>query len=315
MSLIRTEQDGAVLTVWLDNPPYNFLTSEIMSALADLLTSLERDTTTRAVILTSAVEDVFVSHYDVAEILAGAAASPVTLTRRSAAAALHTSRAADRIPGGQAALARAGAGGVADLRRYHEVCRRMRNSDKVFVAALNGRTLGGGCELALSCDLRLMADGPYEIGQPEILVGIIPGGGGTQMLTRVLGAARALELCLEGAPITPARAHEIGLVHRLVAPEGLMGEARTTAARLARRSPVAVAALKRAVYEGGSESLDKGLHVERTGFLETSSTATAQHAMQLYLDEIREVESSGRDLASFVAERLPRWVEGSVADF
>lgn len=315
MSLIRTEQDGAVRTVWLDNPPYNFLTGEIMSALADLLAALEHDTTTRAVILTSAVEEVFVSHYDVAEILAGAEASPVTLTRRAAAAALHASRAADRIPGGQAALARAGAGGVADLRRYHEVCRRMRDSDKVFVAALNGRTLGGGCELALSCDIRLMADGPYEIGQPEILVGIIPGGGGTQMLTRVLGAARALELCLEGAPITPSRAHEIGLVHRLIAPADLMTEARTTAARLARRSPVAVAALKRAVYEGGSESLEKGLHVERTGFLETSSTATAQHAMQRYLEELREVESSGRDLATFIAERLPRWVEGSVTDF
>ncbi|MFC9437337.1 enoyl-CoA hydratase/isomerase family protein [Nocardia sp. NPDC057030] len=315
MSFIRTETDGAVLTAWLDNPPYNFLTSDIMSALADLLTALERDTRTRAVILTSAVEDVFVSHYDVAEILAGAEASPVTLTRRAAAAALHTSRAADRIPGGQAALAHAGAGGVADLRRYHEVCRRMRDSDKVFVAALNGRTLGGGCELALSCDIRLMADGPYEIGQPEILVGIIPGGGGTQMLTRVLGAARALELCLEGTPITPTRAHEIGLVHRLVAPADLLGEARTTAARLARRSPVAVAALKRAVYAGGSESLEQGLHIERTGFLETSSTATAQRAMRRYLDEIREVESSGGDLAAFVAERLPRWAEGSVTDF
>ncbi|WP_405161926.1 enoyl-CoA hydratase/isomerase family protein [Nocardia sp. NBC_01499] len=315
MSVLRTDRDGTVLTVWLDNPPYNFLTSEIMTALADLLTSLEHDDTIRAVVLTSAVEDVFVSHYDVAEILAGAAASPVTLTRRTAAAALRTSRAADHIPGGQAALARAGAGGVADLRRYHEVCRRMRNSDKVFVAALNGRTLGGGCELALSCDIRLMADGPYEIGQPEILVGIIPGGGGTQMLTRVLGAARALELCLEGAPITPARARDIGLVHRLVAPADLMDEALGTAARLARRSPVAVAALKRAIYEGGSESLEKGLHVERTGFLESSSTATAQRAMTAYLEEIREVERSGRDLATFIAERLPRWVEGSVVDF
>ncbi|WP_194837263.1 enoyl-CoA hydratase/isomerase family protein [Nocardia sp. XZ_19_369] len=313
--MIRTERDGTVATVWLDNPPYNFLTSEIMTALADLLTSLERDDAVRAVVLTSAVEDVFVSHYDVAEILAGAAASPVTLTRRAAAAALHTSRAADHVPGGQAALARAGAGGVADLRRYHEVCRRMRDSDKVFVAALNGRTLGGGCELALSCDIRLMADGPYEIGQPEILVGIIPGGGGTQMLTRVLGAARALELCLEGAPITPARACDIGLVHRLVTPADLLDEARSTAARLARRSPVAVGALKRAIYEGGSESLEKGLHIERTGFLETSSTASAQRAMGKYLEEIREVETSGRDLASFIAERLPRWVEGGVVDF
>ncbi|PXX60359.1 enoyl-CoA hydratase/carnithine racemase [Nocardia tenerifensis] len=313
--MIRTDRDGAVLTVWLDNPPYNFLTGEIMTALADLLTSLEGDDSVRAVIFTSAVEDVFVSHYDVAEILEGAQASPITLTRRKAAAALHASRAADRLPGAQAALARAGAGGIADLRRYHEVCRRMRNSDKVFVAALNGRTLGGGCELALSCDIRLMADGPYEIGQPEILVGIIPGGGGTQLLTRVLGAARALELCLEGAPITPARARDIGLVHRLVTPAALQNEAHRTAARLARRSPVAVAALKRAVYEGGSESLDRGMHTERTGFLETSSIETAKRAMARYLEEIREVDRDGRDLATFIADRLPRWIEGSVVEF
>ncbi|WP_433578745.1 enoyl-CoA hydratase/isomerase family protein [Nocardia brasiliensis] len=315
MSLIRTDRQGAVLTVWLDNPPYNFLTGAIMSELAALLTELESDAEIRAVVLTSAVEDVFVSHYDVAEILAGAEAAPVTLTQRTASAALHASRAADRIPGGQAVLARAGASGVADLRQYHEVCRRMRNADKVFIAALNGRTLGGGCELALSCDLRLMADGPFEIGQPEILVGIIPGGGGTQMLTRVLGVGRAMELCLEGAPITPARALEIGLVHRLVEPSGLLAEAQATAARLARRSPVAVGALKRAIYEGGSEPLEKGLHYERAGFLETSSTPAAKRAMRAYLDEIRAVESDGRDLASFVAERLPRWVEGSVVDF
>ncbi|WP_338773364.1 enoyl-CoA hydratase/isomerase family protein [Nocardia vulneris] len=315
MSLIRTDRNGAVLTVWLDNPPYNFLTSAIMSELAALLTALESDAEIRAMVLTSAVEDVFVSHYDVAEILAGAEAAPVTLTQRTASAALHASRAADRIPGGQAVLARAGASGVADLRQYHEVCRRMRNANKVFIAALNGRTLGGGCELALSCDLRLMADGPFEIGQPEILVGIIPGGGGTQMLTRVLGVGRAMELCLEGAPITPARALEIGLVHRLVEPSGLLAEAQATAARLARRSPVAVGALKRAIYEGGSEPLEKGLHYERAGFLETSSTPAAKRAMKIYLDEIRTVESDGRDLASFVAERLPRWVEGSVVDF
>ncbi|MFG1796313.1 enoyl-CoA hydratase/isomerase family protein [Nocardia sp. NPDC049149] len=313
--MIRTERDGAVLTVWLDNPPYNFLTTDIMIALGEVLDSLARDDSCRAVILTSAVEDVFVSHFDVAEILSGAESSPVQLTARTAAAALVTSRVADHIPGAQTALARAGAKGVADLRRFHEVGHRMRNSDKVFIAALNGRTLGGGCELALSCDIRLMADGPYEIGQPELLVGIIPGGGGTQLLTRVLGAGRAMELCLEGAPITPARAYEIGLVHRLVAPAGLLTEARTTAARLARRAPVAVGALKRAIYVGGSESLDKGMHVERAGFLESCSTPAAVRGMQAYLAEIHEVTAGDGDLAAFVADRLPRWVDGSVVDF
>ncbi|MFE4457368.1 enoyl-CoA hydratase/isomerase family protein [Nocardia tengchongensis] len=249
------------------------------------------------------------------EILAGVQAAPVALNPRTASAALLASRIADRVPGAAAGLAQAGAGGVANLRRYHEVCAIMRESSTVFVAALNGRALGGGCELALACDIRLMAEGPFEIGQPEILVGIIPGGGGTQMLTRVVGTARALELCLEGAPITPQQARDIGLVHRLVPPEDLLREAQSTAARLAKRSPTAVAAIKHAVYEGGSTSLEKGLRIEQAQFLTAASTPSAQHAMATYLADIEETITAGGDISEFVATKLPDWVAGTKVDF
>jgi enoyl-CoA hydratase len=315
MSTVRSERVGAVETIWLDNPPYNFLTAEVMGELLALLTSLEGDPQVRAVVVTSAVQDVFVSHYDVSEILAGVDAAPVQLNSVTAAAALRASEFADKVPGGQAGMALAGARGVADLRRYHEVCALMRGSSKVFVAAINGRALGGGCELALSCDLRLMADGPFEIGQPEILVGLIPGGGGTQMLTRTLGAGRALELCLEGAPITPQEAERIGLVHRLVAPAELLAQAQATAAQLARRSSLAVAAVKRAVYEGGNTTLDKGLRIEQVGFLTSGSAPSAKKAMATYLAQVREVAERGEGLEQFVAQNLPRWVAGEFAQF
>ncbi|MGW4350853.1 enoyl-CoA hydratase/isomerase family protein [Nocardia sp. NPDC004582] len=315
MRFLRTERHDSVQTIWLDNPPYNFLTEEVMGELLDELRALDADPEVRAVVLTSAVEGVFVSHYSVAEILAGVQAAPVGLNPRTAVAALVASRIADSVPGAAAGLARAGAGGVANLRRYHEVCAIMRESSTVFVAAVNGRALGGGCELALACDIRLMAEGPFEIGQPEILVGIIPGGGGTQMLSRLLGPARALELCLEGAPITPREARDIGLVHRLVAPEDLLSEARSTAARLAKRSPTAVAAIKHAVYEGGSTSLDKGLRIEQAQFLTAASTPSAQRAMATYLADIEETIAAGGDMSEFVATKLPDWVAGTKADF
>lgn len=315
MEFLRTTRVGSVQTIWLNNPPYNFLTDEVMGELLELLRSIDNDNRVRAVVLTSAIDGVFVSHYSVAEILGGVEAAPIALNPRTAGAALRMSGLADHVPGGQAGLARAGAGGVANLRRYHEVCRLMRESSTVFVAALNGRALGGGCELSLSCDLRLMADGPFEIGQPEILVGIIPGGGGTQMLTRVLGAGRALELCLEGAPIDPRRALEIGLVHRLVDPDELLNEAQGTAARLAKRSPTAVRAIKDAIYQGGSTSLEKGLHIERAQFLTAASTPSAKRAMATYLADVEATIDNGGDMAGFVADKLPGWVDGTKVDF
>ena len=108
--------------------------------------------------------------------------------------------------------------------------------------------MGGGCELALACDLRYMtADPDARIGLPEMTVGLIPGGGGTERLGRIIGMGRAVEMILEGRVLAPREAEEIGLVHRVVPPDALLDEARATAERLARRAPATVAALKRAV--------------------------------------------------------------------
>jgi enoyl-CoA hydratase/carnithine racemase len=157
-----------------------------------------------------------------------------------------------------------------------------------FVAALNGSAMGGGCELALACDLRIMADGPYLIGQPEILLGFPPGGGGTQRLTRLLGSGRALRLVLDGGPLSPTQALEIGLVDELAAQDSLLDSAVAHADRLGRRPKVAIAACKRAVYEGGSLPLSSGLLLEPGEFLAALGTREAEEAMQAYLDALDE---------------------------
>ncbi|HSV37924.1 MAG TPA: enoyl-CoA hydratase/isomerase family protein, partial [Nocardioidaceae bacterium] len=232
---LTVERDGAVMTVLLDNPPYNFLTAAMMHQLHVILDGLDDEPEVRVVVLTSAVPDVFISHYDVSEILGGVESLPVQLSPRVAGAAIRALGAASHVPGAKAGLSAAGGQGVLDLREYHAVTHIMRSSDKIFIAAINGRAMGGGCELALACDIRLMADGPYEIGQPEILVGLIPGGGGTQMLPRTVGTTRALELCLDGRPLSPTEAAEIGLITRAVPPSELMSETMRLAERLARR--------------------------------------------------------------------------------
>jgi enoyl-CoA hydratase/carnithine racemase len=135
-----------------------------------------------------------------------------------------------------------------------------------------------------------MSDGDFVIGQPEILLGIIPGGGGTQRLARLLGSGKALELVLEGTALSPREALEIGLVNRVIAAERLLDEAVETAHRLARRPRVAVAAAKRAVYDGGSAGLAQGLHVERAAFMATLTSAAAARGLQAYLDGL---EASG----------------------
>lgn len=314
-SHVTAQRDGAVLTVLLDNPPYNFLTGSMMSDLHGIIDGLADDPGVRVVVLTSAVPGVFISHYDVAEILGGVEPLPVKLSPRVAGAALKAVGSAAKVPGARAGLSALGGDGVLDLQQYHEITRLMRSSDKVFIAAINGRALGGGCELALACDFRLMADGPFEIGQPEILVGLIPGGGGTQMLPRTVGTTRALELCLDGRPLTPAEAAEIGLITRVVPADELVAETARLAERLARRSPVAVAAVKRAIHEGGSLPLDKGMRLERTEFIAAASSPSSKRAMAAYLADVSANADAGATMDDFVRERFPAWLDGTAVEF
>jgi enoyl-CoA hydratase/carnithine racemase len=173
------------------------------------------------------------------------------------------------------------------------------------VAAINGSAMGGGCELSLACDIRLMAEGPYGIGQPEVLLGFPPGGGGTQRLARMLGSQAALRLCLDGGPLDPKAALELGIVDEVLAPGELLERALELATRLGRRPKAAIAGVKRAVYFGGSADLRAGLRLERAELMAAITTPEAKQAMAAY---VAGLEASG-ELPGYDPEALEQALE------
>ena len=294
---LRIEQRGRVLQVLLDNPPANFLTTAVMQELADLLEDLEQRQDIGAVILSGAADGVFLTHFDVDEIERAVApitfSMPAWLTRLL----LESESLLRHLPGARKLLRRTLLAGVADMNLFHEVTAHMRRMDKVFIAAINGLALGGGCELALACDLRLMAeDDQVErfLGQPEVLIGLIPGGGGTQMLARSLGVARALELCLEGQLLEPRQALALGLVNGLAPAVALLEAADALAQRLSRRSPQAVRLIKRSIYQAASRDWTEGMASEKAGFLSAASQGNTRRAMREYIERVRTITREER---------------------
>ena len=188
MGTVNVEQRGTVLIGSFDNPPHGLIDRGSVEALERLVARAEDDEGVDAVVLTGSHPERFVAHYDVGEILAGSRSSPA-VGAGLAGASLRTVRP----PGGagrRPRLMRTPLAGLVEIGRFQEVFLRMNRCGAVFVAAINGSAQGGGCELALACDLRLMAAGDHGIGQPEIFLGFPPGGGGTQRLARLLGSAR-----------------------------------------------------------------------------------------------------------------------------
>ena len=209
-------------SVTLDNPPANSYDLEVMQKFAaDVDAAIASDA--RVVIVRSANEKFFSAGADVKRFLAGDVEANMAMIRTSQAA-----------------------------------FRRMAAAEQVFIAYISGHALGGGQEIALACDLRLAAPGTYKLGTPEVTLGLLPGNGGTQRLTRLLGPSRAMDLLLTGRTFGPDEALQWGLVSGLVDEDG----AREYAGRLAAGPQLAIAAIKRCVHEGGQLSLDDGLALE-----------------------------------------------------
>jgi enoyl-CoA hydratase len=306
---IKTERDGRTLTVRIENPPHNFMNRGMVAELDELTRSLEGDRSIGAVVITGGVEDRFITHYDVEEILTGAEGVGMQVSSDVAGASLRAVSGVARVPGGRAALEGTPAAGMLELHAIHDLFTRIGRLDKVFIAAINGPALGGGCELALACDLRYLSDRGGPIGLPEMTLGFNPGAGGTQRLAHLVGPGRALEMILEGEALEPKEALEAGLVHRVVRAKDLVTEASATAERLARRAPLSVAGAKRAVREGSRRSLRDGLAVERKWFLAAASMPASHRAMRAYVEGI---ERGGAPWADEEA-RKP-WREGTVVD-
>ena len=307
-STLRIDRDGRVMTVRFDHPPHNFMTREMVAELIELTESLQGDRSIGSVVLTGATPGLFITHYDVGEILAGAETMDMEVAPAMAGGSLRAVGALSKLPGGSAAVGRTPARGMLELRALHDLFDRWNRIDKVFIAAIGGPAMGGGSELALACDLRYLADDAV-IGQPELLVGFPPGGGSTQRLARAIGVARTLELMLEGTAVEPREALEIGYVHAVVPAAELVARAQETAARLARRAPDSIAGLKHAVYGGNSRPIAAGLAIERKRFLSGASRPASKRAMRAYCDAVAEAGPPFAD-----RDRVRAWQEGTAVD-
>jgi enoyl-CoA hydratase len=306
MSMLQTERRGRVLVVRVDHPPHNFMNAEMVRELADLVDSVRGGRSVGAVVITGKPDGLYVTHYDVAEILASVQRAGIAAPPWLTGVVLRVAGIARRIPGLRALAERTPLAAVFELYRIHDLFLAMNRSEVVFIAAINGPATGGGCELSLACDLRYMADAEISIGLPEMTIDFNPGAGGTQRLPRLVGTGRAMEMMLEGRTLSPREAFDAGLVQAVLPPGRLEEEAIRAAERLARRSPEAIRSLKRAVYEGAASPLPIGLAVERKWFMVSSATESSQKAMAAMA---KQVQSDGASPWAR-AESIRPWQEG-----
>jgi enoyl-CoA hydratase/carnithine racemase len=257
--------------------------------------------------VTGAEPQLFITHFDAAELAAAGRFPVPPLAPLAADALIRAGLASTVARPGRAVARRLGPVGRAlvTLQHLHRFVRRVHRSNAVWIAAVNGPCLGGGLEVALGCDVRLAADSPdVVLGFPEVLAGILPGSGGTQQLPRILGTGRAMEFLLEGTQLGAAQAARLGLVRAVVPADELVDAALEIGHRLASRSPAAVAAVKRAVYHGASRPLGRGLLVEASGLL-SSGTSTASRR----LADRFEVDLDRLGRSPFVVDNA-RWMAG-----
>jgi enoyl-CoA hydratase/carnithine racemase len=252
------ERDGPIAIVTVNRPKVlNALNSQTMDELRRAMLSFRHDDSVRAVVITGAGEKGFIAGADINEL---AVQSP-TSGRDHAMRGQH----------------------VLDL---------IENLGKPVIAAINGYALGGGCELAMACTIRIAAD-TAKIGQPEINLGLIPGYAGSQRLPRLIGAGRALELLLTGEQITAAEAHRLGLVNRVVPAANLPAEARTLAAALAAKAPIAVRYIIDSVHKGLQMSFGDAQVFEATLFGLVASTEDMREGTRAFLEK-RKPEFKGK---------------------
>ena len=252
------ERDGAIAVVTINRPTVlNALNSQTIDELRRAILELKQDGGVRVVILTGAGEKAFVAGADINEL----ATQTPTGGREHALTGQH----------------------VFDL---------VENMGKPVIAAINGYALGGGCELAMACTLRIAADSA-KLGQPEIALGLIPGYAGTQRLPRLVGKGRAMEMMLTGGQIAAAEALAIGLVNRVVPAAELMTSARALAARLAKSAPVAMRYIINAVNTGMEMPFAEACQYEATLFGLVASTEDMREGTAAFLAK-RPAAFSGR---------------------
>ena len=226
MASIRFSVQDSIATITLDKPPANSYDLAMMMEFASAVDEAVAGDA-RVVIVNSASERFFCAGADVKKFLEGDVDENMEMIRTSQA-----------------------------------TFKRMAAASQVFIAHIAGHALGGGLEVALACDLRYASTGSYKLGTPEITLGLLPGNGGTQRLTRMIGPARALDVLITGRPYSPEEALGLGVVSGVLEAVEAVDKVQSIAQRFAAGPALAQAAIKRCVYEGGQMSLDDGLALE-----------------------------------------------------
>ena len=254
-SFVSSERRGSIALVTIDNPPMNALSSALLEELEAELDALDADDDVRAIVIRGAGERAFVAGADIKEF---------------------------------PALREGSSGGPA--RGLHRLGHRMDAARTPFVAAIRGFCLGGGLELAMCCDVRVCAD-DARLGQPEIKLGLIPGGGGTQRLPRLVGLGRAQLLNLTGEFVDAETAYAWGLVEKLVPVDQLDSAALEVAGQIAARSPHAVGVLRELARTTRDLSLEEGLRREADAF-----------------ERCLRSKDGGEGVAAFIEKRAPTFI-------
>jgi enoyl-CoA hydratase/carnithine racemase len=258
---VKVEQDGRVAIVTVDHPPVNALSARLLEELEEAYDELDRSDETRAIVIRGEGEKAFVAGADITE-----------------------------FPAMREAIEEAAESGSA--RGIQKLAARMDAGRTPVVAAIHGYCLGGGLELAMACDIRIAAE-DAQLGQPEIKLGLIPGGGGTQRLPRLVGHGRALYLNLTGDPISGSQAYDWGLVENAVPREGLMEAALEVARTLSERSPFAMGVIKELAAETRDLPLSEGLRREAQGFIRCIGSADGAEGVVAFLEK-RKPEFTGK---------------------
>jgi enoyl-CoA hydratase/3-hydroxyacyl-CoA dehydrogenase len=245
-SPVKLESRGDTAIAWLDRPPANSISPEVVAALEKLWDEVLDGGEIRALVFASANPMLFCAGADIK-----------AFTKMDATAGREL------------------------LDGMHGLLRRMETSSIATIAAVNALAFGGGCELAMACDFRIVAESA-TFGQPEINLGIIPGFGGTQRLPRLVGEAKALEMNLTGDPIAADEAYELGLATRLVADHELLDTALAWARKLAGQAPLAIEQIKRASAPG---DLDAGIEREKQGFATAFASQDAKEGIAAFLQK------------------------------
>jgi enoyl-CoA hydratase len=244
---ILTSVEDNIGVVTLNRPSVlNALSHELMAELVQALEQFDRDDTVRAIVLTGS-DRAFAAGADIKEMADETSVSIM-------------------------------------LKDQFATWDRVKNTKKPIVAAVSGFALGGGCELAMTCDM-IIASETAQFGQPEINIGVIPGAGGTQRLTRVVGKYKAMEMILTGRPVTAHEAHACGLVNKVVPVEMYLEEAKSLAKEIAKKPPLAVRLAKEAVLKTFDTSISEGLLFERKNFYTLFSSQDQKEGMKAFMEK------------------------------